>query len=149
MHFGEHYLWRKLTLFENATRVPFIMAAPGVAKPGGVCDRPVELIDMYPTLADLCGFEVPKGLEAISMKPLLEDPERQWKKAAFTYRSNGTSIRTERWRYTDWGQGRMELYDHKMDPGEFTNLAGDPEYADVVAELSELLKGGWRAALPE
>ena len=99
MHMGEHFVWRKHTLFENAARVPFIIAAPGVARAGSVCKRPVELIDIYPTLADLCGFEVPEGLEASSMTPLLADPGRPWKRAAFTTRApNQRSLRTERWR---------------------------------------------------
>lgn len=152
MHLGEHYLFRKYTLFEETARVPFIMAAPGVARAGAVCRRPVELIDIYPTLADLCGLGVPDELEAISMKPLLENPSRPWKKAAFTHNTRATykSIRTERWRYTEWGgPDKAELYDHATDPGEFTNLAGDPKYAGTLAELRTLMKGGWRAALPE
>ena len=150
MHLGEHGLWRKYTLFENAARVPFILAAPGVAKEGALCKRPVELIDMYPTLADLCGLSEPKGLEAISMKPLLADPKRLWKRCAFTSRSKGQrSLRTERWRYTEWGSpDKAELYDHDADPGELTNLAKDPKHTDTVAELSKLLRAGWKAALP-
>jgi len=151
MHLGEHFLFRKYTLFENSARVPFILVAPGVARAGSVCKRPVELVDVYPTLAELCALPVPEGLEGISMKPLLEDPTRPWKKAAFTARTRGErSLRTERWRYTEWGSPEAaELYDHGNDPGEFTNLAGDPEHADVVAELHELLHAGWKAALPE
>jgi len=151
MHLGEHGLWRKYTLFENAARVPFLIAAPGVAKEGAVCKRPVELIDMYPTLADLCGLPAPKGLEAVSMKPLLADPERPWKRGAFTSRGKGQrTLRTERWRYTEWGgPAKAELYDHQADPGEFTNLAKTPEHAETVAELSKLLHRGWRAALPQ
>ena len=85
------------------------------------------------------------------MKPLLEDPSRPWKKAAFTTRTQGErSLRTERWRYTEWGSpDKAELYDHGNDAGEFTNLARDPQHADVVAELHELLHAGWKAALPE
>ena len=151
MHLGEHFLFRKYTLFENAARVPFIMVAPGVARRGSVCKRPVELVDIYPTLADLCGLGVPEGLDGISMKPLLEDPTRAWKKAAFTTRSKGQrSLRTERWRYTQWGSpDKAELYDHQGDPGEFTNLAADPEHAEVVAELRQLLNASWKAALPD
>lgn len=152
MHLGEHYLFRKYTLFENSTRVPFIIAAPGAARAGSICKRPVELIDIYPTLADLCGLGVPKGLEASSMKPLLENPTRPWKKAAFSHcrRRDFRSLRTERWRYTEWGgPDKAELYDHDNDPGEFRNLANDPKRADTVAELSNLLHAGWKAALPE
>jgi len=95
MHLGEHFLWRKFTLFENAARVPFMIVAPGAAQAGAVCNRPVELIDIYPTLADLCGLKVPEGLDGISMKPLLRAPERPWKKAAFTSQSaQNRSLRT-------------------------------------------------------
>ena len=146
MHLGEHFLWRKYTLFENAARVPFIIVAPGTAKAGAVCNRPVELIDIYPTLTDLCGLGVPDRLEGISMRPLLMDPERPWKKAAFTSQAaNRHSLRTERWRYTEWdGPASAELYDHQSDPGEFTNLAKDPKYSATVAELSRLLHDGWK-----
>jgi arylsulfatase A-like enzyme len=152
MHMGEHFLFRKYTLFENATRVPFIIAAPGAAKAGAVCRRPVELIDIYPTLADLCGLGVPEGLEAISMKPLLADPQRPWKKAAFSHNTSAArrSLRTERWRYTEWGgPDKAELYDHENDPGEFNNLAGYPKHAGTLAEMRALMKGGWEAVLPE
>ncbi|MHC4540987.1 MAG: sulfatase, partial [Planctomycetota bacterium] len=150
MHLGEHLLWRKYTLFENAARVPFVMAAPGVAKAGAACNRLVELIDMYPTLADLCGLGVPEGLEGISAKPLLRDPQRPWKKAAFTSQSaRNHSLRTERWRYTEWGgPENAELYDHQRDPGEFNNLAKNPRHSATVAELRQLLKERWKAALP-
>lgn len=151
MHLGEHYLFRKSTLFEEAARVPLIVSVPNIAKSGTQCNRLVELIDLYPTLADLCNFEIPNGLEGISMKPLLIDPEREWKKGAFTAMglSGQLSVRTDRWRYTEWNTPDMaELYDHQSDPHEFTNLAGKPEYAETVAELHTLLQGGWRAALP-
>ena len=150
MHLGEHFLWRKYTLFENAARVPFMIAAPGAARTGAVCNRLVELIDIYPTLADLCGLKVPRGLEGISMKPLLQDPERSWKRAAFTSQSaRNHSVRTPKWRYTEWGgPENAELYDHENDPGEFNNLAKDARHSTIAAELSKLLNTGWKAALP-
>jgi len=150
MHMGEHFLFRKYTLFENAARVPLVIAAPGAAKAGAVCNRLVELIDMYPTLADLAGLGVPGGLEGTSMRPVLQEPDRPWKKAAFTSQSSTNhSLRTERWRYTEWGGSEnAELYDHDNDPGEFNNLAEDPRHSATVAELSRLLKAGWKSALP-
>ncbi len=151
-HLGEHFLWQKHTLFEESTRVPLIMMAPGVTRAGTACTRPVELIDLYPTLCELCGLPMPEGLESISMVPLLRDPDRKWKKGAFTTLgpTPGNSVRTERWRYTEWGgPDKAELYDHESDPHEFTNLAKVPRYAATVEELGEVLRGGWRAALPE
>lgn len=141
MHLGEHFLWRKYTLFENAARVPFIMVAPGVTKTGAVCRRPVELLDIYPTLADLCRLKIPTGMDGISMRALLINPDSLWKKAAFTSQSaKNRSLRTQRWRYTEWGgPENAELYDHENDPGEFINLAKDPKYSATVAELSRLL----------
>jgi iduronate 2-sulfatase len=148
-HMGEHLLWQKMTLFEESSRVPLIIRAPGVTPVGGICKKPVSQIDLYPTLADLCGLGVPSGLEGISMAPLLRDPSRPWKKGAFTTMGNGTSVRTERYRYTEWGgPGQAELYDHETDARELRNLAKDPKFKDVVAELSALIKGGWKAALP-
>jgi len=147
---GEHLLWQKMCLFEESCRPPLIIAAPGVTKPGSVCHRVVEFIDTFPTLADLCGLKIPEGLEAISMVPLLKTPARPWKKGAFTSKGKGTSIRTERWRYTEWGgPDKAELYDHQSDPREIMNLAGDPKHKDTAAELSRLLHGGWKTCLPE
>ncbi|MCP4262108.1 MAG: sulfatase, partial [Planctomycetes bacterium] len=124
MHLGEHFLWRKYTLFEGSTRVPFLIVAPGISKSGATCKRVVELVDIYPTLVDLCGLQIPGQLDGISMKPLLKDPGRPWKKAAFSSKSaSNRSLRTERWRYTQWGgPQKAELYDHYNDPGEFENL---------------------------
>ena len=124
---GEHGLWRKKTLYEVSDRIPLIVRAPGVRP--ATSGRLVELVDLYPTLAELCGLPGPDGLEGTSFAPLLSEPDRAWKRAAFTDvrrgRSVGRSVRTERYRYTDWGGGAEELYDHEADPTEFTNLAGD------------------------
>lgn len=151
MHLGEHFLWRKFTLFEGSTRVPFLMVAPGVSMQAAVCTRVVELVDIYPTLADLCGLQAPSGLDGISMKPLLENPARPWKQAAFSCKSaTQRSLRTERWRYTQWdGPDKAELYDHDNDPGEFNNLASDPDYRSVVSRLRTLLENDPRAAFPD
>lgn len=147
---GEHYLWRKGPLYDECVMVALLIKAPGVTKPAGVCKRPVESIDIFPTLFDLCGIPIPDGLEGISMKPLLKNPSMPWKKGAITVRGErDKSIRTERWRYTEYGgPDKAELFDHQTDPHEFINLAKDPKYADVVAELSRLLKAGWKATLP-
>jgi iduronate 2-sulfatase len=148
-HLGEHRgLWRKSTLFEESARVPLIIRLPQM-RGGQVCARVVEHIDLFPTLVQLCGLQAPAGLEGRSLVPLLAEPSMAWDKAAITFLVRerllenvlGESLRTERWRYTEWNQGKrgVELYDHDRDPREFVNLAKNPQYAQTVAELKALL----------
>ncbi len=145
-HLGERGWWNKNTVFELSARAPLIMVTPEIKTVGRGCSGIVEFVDIYPTLADLCGLSAPANLEGTSFKPLLDDPELPWKKAAFTQvqrgRIAGRSVRTERWRYTEWDQGKQgaELYDHNTDPGEYYNLAGDPQHTETVAELRKLLR---------
>lgn len=149
---GEHGQWQKMSLFEESARVPLIVAVPGKRANGQPCLRLAELVDVYPTLADLCGLTPPANLDGRSLVPLLDEPLQPWKNAAFTQvtrgqRENqffGRSIRTERFRYTEWDDGRrgVELYDHKADIEEFRNLANDPGYAGDVAALRRLLHQG-------
>ncbi len=156
---GEHGLWCKHSNFEDATRVPLILSVPGMKTPGGKCDRLVELVDVYPTLCRLADLEIPPGREGLDMGPLLEDPAREWKKAAFSQYPRGAvmgySMRTDRYRFTAWKQPKApgqtvarELYDHLDDPGENVNLAGRPEYAKRIEQLQAQLDAGWPAALP-
>lgn len=145
-HLGEHGLWFKQSCFEESTRVPLIISVPGKKTAGQACSRPVELVDLYPTLADLAGLTPPEHLEGYSLRPLIDDPKAQWDHPAYTQvqRGNdpGHSVRTERWRYTEWafGEKGQELYDHDNDPQELHNLAADAKYADVVAQMKALLK---------
>jgi uncharacterized sulfatase len=147
-HLGEHGQWKKTTLFEEATRVPLIVAAPGMKGRGRSSPRLVELVDLYPTLAELCVLTAPARLEGRSFRPLLDDPEQPWKAGAYTQlltgKTQGRSVRTERWRYTEWDDGKRgaELYDHDADPHEFRNLAQDPAHADTVRTLQALLRAG-------
>ncbi len=154
-HLGEHGgLWHKMSLFEQSARVPLIIAAPNAKGNGQACGRPVELIDLYPTLVDLCGLPKVDALEGYSLRPLLEDPESKWKPAAYTQvlrgDLTGRSARTERWRYTEWDGGRhgAELYDHETDPSEHHNLAGDADWADVQLEMRGLLQKNAAKASP-
>jgi arylsulfatase A-like enzyme len=140
---GEHGQWQKQLLFEESAHVVLMIKAPAAKGNGESCPRTVELVDLYPTLADLCGLKPPKWLEGKSLRPLLKDPEAKWKAPAFTQVQRkggvmGRSIRTEQWRYTEWAGGNRgrELYDQNADPHEYQNLAGDPKYAKTVAALS-------------
>jgi uncharacterized sulfatase len=153
-HLGEHNWWNKSTLFEESARVPLLVSAPGTAAQGKASRALVELVDLYPTLCDVCSIAPPSNLEGYSFRPLLSEPDRPWKKAAFTVavrgKGLGRSMRTVRWRYTQWdadGQA-VELYDQQSDPDDYINLAGDPKYADVLSQLKAELAAGWRAALP-
>lgn len=154
---GEHGLWCKHTNFEVAARAPLLCAAPGQRAAGATTNALTEFVDIYPTLCDLCGLPLPAGLEGTSFAPLLDHPNRPWKKAAFSQyprgRYMGYSMRTDRYRYTEWGLlGQppvgVELYDHRTDPEENVNLAYRPENKDLVARLSMQLRRGWRAARP-
>lgn len=145
---GTHGLWMKQSCFEDSARVPFIIAGPGISA-GKPSPRLVELIDVYPTLADLAGLSPPPNLPGASLRPLLAKPDAAWSRPAFTQVQRGDfpghSVRTPRWRYTEWDGGKqgVELYDHEKDPGEMKNLAGDPEHAATMAELKKLVAKNW------
>jgi uncharacterized sulfatase len=146
-HLGERGWWNKNTLFELSCRSPLIVVAPSAAQPGRTSQRLVEFVDLYPTLIDLCALPPPAhALAGLSLRPLLVDPAGAWKEAAFTQvqrpKHIGRSVRTPRWRYTEWDEGRAgsELYDHNADPGEHHNLAADPAHARTVAQLKPLLR---------
>lgn len=146
---GEHGLWGKVALFEPALRVPLIVAGPGIRQ-GARSPRTVELVDLAPTLSALTGLPPSRGYEGQSLKPLLAEPTAAWSKAAYTVlalgkegKSLARTVRTERFRYTEWGSGsEAELYDHDRDPGEAQNLARDPAFARTKSELRKLLSRG-------
>jgi arylsulfatase A-like enzyme len=141
MHIGEKENWEKFTLWEESTRVPFFFVAPGLTRAGSRCACPVSLIDAYPTLCDLAGLPIPKQCDGESLVPLLEDVTKKRSAPAvtsfgFPRRVVGHSVRAERWRYIKYSNGFEELYDHSTDIHEYTNLAGDAQYAEVIAELA-------------
>ena len=146
-HLGEHGLWRKNSLFEESARAPLIVAMPGARGAGQDCRRLVEFVDIFPTTAEAAGLPLPEDLDGVSLVPLLHDPDLPRDRPAFTevrFREvPGCSIRTDRWRYNEWGEygsnGR-ELYDEVGDPSEMTNLAEDPGMAEVVESLSKELR---------
>ena len=131
-HLGEKQHWRKFALWEEATRVPLIVVAPGVTKAGQRCDRTVDLLDLYPTLVELCGLPPKKGLEGQSLVPAAEGPEGGVGPPGAHDARPRTTTRsaTERWRYIRYADGSEELYDHDADPLEWKNLAGDAAHAD-------------------
>ena len=134
-HLGDKESCMKFTLWEKANHVPFIIVAPGIAKPGTKCDQPVSLLDIYPTLVELAGLPEKEGLDGSSLVPLLKNPETNWEKPAVSTLGRGNhSIRSKRWRYIHYNDGTEELYDHDGDPWEWTNLAENPEYAAVLEE---------------
>ena len=139
-HLGEKLHWRKFSLWEEATRAPLMMTAPGVTNAGGVCNRTVEFTDIYPTLAELCGHPVGEHLDGKSLLPLLKNPESAWDTPALTtFGRNNHTVRSERFRYIRYADGSEELYDHENDPMEWTNLADAAEHADVKQKLSAWL----------
>ena len=151
-HLGENSVWTKMTNFENGTRVPLIVSVPGMKTTGQHSRALVELVDLYPTLAEVCALPLPKHLEGTSFAPLLEKPDQPWKKAAFSQYLRpgkppitGRSIRTDRWRYTEWRDPKMnlagtELYDEANDPDEMTNIAADTAHAATITELAQQLR---------
>jgi arylsulfatase A-like enzyme len=141
-HMGEHGHYQKTTLFENATRVPLVIAGPGIAK-GREAKSMAEMVDFYPTLAELTNLPTPEFVSGISLASALRDPAKATRTSALTQYDNGYSIRIERYRYTEWGQAGnegQELYDHTSDPAEMKNLAGNDAYRGTIKELSELLR---------
>ena len=164
-HLGEHGgLWHKLSLFDECVRIPLIVAVPG--RKSGTSLRLVESVDLYPTLADLCGLPSPVELDGTTFKPLLDDPTQPWKQAVFTVVSRprenvppgdpkfgdmnslGRTVFDGRWRYTAWPDGSEELYDHHDDPLEYQNLGAAPNQRKQLALMRKRLADGWKAALP-
>ena len=160
---GEHGMWDKHSNYETSTRVPLIVRVPG--QQPGKTKALVETVDLYPTLAELSGLDLPKHLEGSSFAALIEDPQQPWKSAAFSQyrrvipgygevaRGMGYAMRTDRYRFVEWRVPgtdfrAYELYDHRSDPGENTNLAGRSDHADLVETLKQQLHAGWKAALP-
>jgi arylsulfatase A-like enzyme len=139
-HLGQKLHWRKFALWEEATHNVLMMAAPGMARPGGRSERVVSLMDIYPTLIDLCGLRKHQGTEGRSLRPLLRRPDAKWPWPALTtYLRGNHSVRDERWRYIRYHDGGEELYDHQTDRLEWTNLAHKPELRQVKDKLARWL----------
>jgi arylsulfatase A-like enzyme len=139
-HLGEKWHWHKQSLWHRATHVPLIISAPGVTKAGTRCERPVSLVNLYPTLADLAGVEAGTGLDGVSLRPLLEDPQREWERPALTTYGRGNhAVRSARWSYIRYHDGSEELYDRRQDPDEWINLASHAALTKTKEELRRWL----------
>jgi arylsulfatase A-like enzyme len=170
-HMGEHGLWQKMSLFEESSRVPLLIVAPKNSLAGSVVQTPVSHVDLFPTLAELCGVTPPKNLQGQSLVPMLKAPETPGRGWALTQVSRGGgklfaavttnisaegnryfgySLRTPRWRYTEWDESRQgrELYDHENDPQELTNLANSVDHEKIIAELSQQIRLATKTTLP-
>lgn len=167
-HLGEQGLWTKANNFELSARVPLILYVPDQKEKGAISKAFVELVDLYPTLTELCNLQAPDNLEGLSMQPLLSMPNRPWKTAAFNQYPRdyteikhnqhgdvmGYAVRTENYRYVqwkDWKSGAIleeELYDHRSDPNEMTNIAKELNQAASIYQHRKILELGWQGALP-
>jgi uncharacterized sulfatase len=151
-HLGEHTHWQKMSLMEESVRAPLIISAPGARGAGKPTRALTEFLDLYPTLADLCGLQPPANLEGVSLAPVLNDPSASVKQAAYSQieyedRLFGRTVRTDRYRYIQWkgDGGGEELYDHEEDPREFTNLASSGAHRPHLQRLRGLLAAGFGA----
>jgi iduronate 2-sulfatase len=181
-HMGEHGLWQKMSLFEESARVPMLIVAPGAGNVGGVVSAPVSQVDLFPTLAELCGVTPPTNLQGQSLVPMLKDNTQTGRGWALTQVTRGSgggggvqqrkkktgenapksaapandgrffgySLRTERWRYTEWdgGQKGRELYNHDTDPRELTNLADHADHSKTMEQLATLMREAVKTTLP-
>ncbi len=144
-HLGEKQHWRKFALWEEATKAPMIWVVPGITPTNGICHRPVDFMNIYPTLNDLCGLDEPinpKGekLEGFSMRQLLKDPNAKWNRPALTtHGKDNHALRSQHFRYIRYANGNEELYDHRNDPMEFKNLAKDEQHTKTKKELLKWL----------
>ncbi|MBT4222925.1 MAG: sulfatase-like hydrolase/transferase, partial [Opitutae bacterium] len=142
-HLGDHFIWGKVTLFDIGAKVPFIVRAPGLSKAGSNSEAMVELIDIYPTLADLAGLKPPGHLQGMSLRPLLGNPDRMGKKKyAYSVVTRGPklgyALRNQNWRYGKWPDGE-ELYNLRNDPEEKRNLASQIHLTERLKEFRATL----------
>lgn len=167
-HLGEKQHWHKTTLWEEATRVPLVISVPGL--PVGICERPVSLLALYPTLAELCGIPLqppiaghgagepndatgprkrPGGIDGTSLVRLLRDPKAAWNRPAIVqFKRGNAAVRSDRFRYIRYHDGGEELYDHATDPYEWNNLSGNPSLQGIKEDLAAWIPQEWSRSAP-
>ena len=139
-HFGEKEHLHKMTLWERSTRIPFILVDPRTTRPETRCEQPVGMVDLFPTLNELCELPNVEGLSGQSLKPLLKNPEQEWERPALITSNQGDhAIRSKRWRYIRYADGGEELYDHQNDPHEWHNVADEPSNQQIKSKLARWL----------
>ena len=139
-HLGEKEHWEKFALWEKTNHVPLIIVTPGMTGSGKRCDQPVSLIDIYPTLIELCGLTAKPELDGISLVPLLKNPNSEWARPVLmTYMRGNHAVRDRNWRYIRYADGTEELYDHRKDLNEWYNVANDPLNKNVILHLRKWL----------
>jgi arylsulfatase A-like enzyme len=132
-HLGEHDFWLKANLHEEVTHVPLIVSTPG--RKTGRAETFAELVDIYPTVSELAGLAIPKQIVGRSLVSVLDDPDAMVREIAYSGGDNQRSLRTDKWAYMSYGDRGEELYDMQKDPGQFSNLANDERFADVLREF--------------
>ncbi len=149
-HLGEKDHIEKFALWEKSNRIPFIVVAPGIAAPGSVCDTPIDMTALYPTLLELSGHEPDSLCDGVSIVPLLRDPDANWTRPALmTYGRGNHAVRSQHWRYISYADGTEELYDHRNDPNEWTNLTEQSQYAKIIAFHRQWLPRQEAALVPD
>lgn len=139
-HLGEKEHWRKHALWDVTSRTTLIISTPGEKQAGSICERPVSLVDLYPTMLELCGLPKREGLDGQSIVPLLNNPRKPWSRPVLTtYGFKNHAVQSQRWRYIQYRDGGEELYDHLLDPNEWTNLASISKYRTIIDNLKQQL----------
>jgi arylsulfatase A-like enzyme len=138
-HLGEKQHWHKSTLWQRSTHVPLIIAGPGLRSTGKARHQPVNLLDLYPTLVEMCNLPAKTGLDGESLVPLLRNPNARRKPTVITFGPGNHAVRSERWRYIRYADGTEELYDAAADPNEFRNLAPEEKYTSLKREFAQLM----------